>query len=158
MAYEPSLLCHMNRFYWGWGWSLICWAFEPRLKGLGLVSSWMSCEETRRNATECHWAATQLFVLAYAHCRTIDAKAPSQIQKYQETPRLHENVRKIRTDFCLLCYNISQEPSENCSENKCSDEFSLVWVFSFAFSSLKAMSCFTNLQRCLAAHCVLIVE
>ena len=27
MAYEPHLLCHMNRFYWGWGWSLICWAF-----------------------------------------------------------------------------------------------------------------------------------
>ena len=25
MAYEPRLLCHMNRFYWGWGWSSICW-------------------------------------------------------------------------------------------------------------------------------------
>ena len=25
MAYEPPLLCHMNHFYWGWGWSLICW-------------------------------------------------------------------------------------------------------------------------------------
>ena len=26
MAYEtpPPLLCHMNRFYGGWGWSLIC--------------------------------------------------------------------------------------------------------------------------------------
>ena len=22
---KPPLLCHMNRFYWGWGWSLICW-------------------------------------------------------------------------------------------------------------------------------------
>ena len=22
---DPPLLCHMNRFYWGWGWSLICW-------------------------------------------------------------------------------------------------------------------------------------
>ena len=22
---RPPLLCHMNRFYWGWGWSLICW-------------------------------------------------------------------------------------------------------------------------------------
>ena len=21
MAYEPRLLCHMNRFYWGWEWS-----------------------------------------------------------------------------------------------------------------------------------------
>ena len=25
MAYGPPLLRHMNRFYWGWGWSLICW-------------------------------------------------------------------------------------------------------------------------------------
>ena len=29
MAYEPPpLLCHMNRFFWGWGWSLICWVFR----------------------------------------------------------------------------------------------------------------------------------
>ena len=24
MAYKPPLLRHMNRFYWGWGWSFIC--------------------------------------------------------------------------------------------------------------------------------------
>ena len=29
MAYEPRLLCHMNRFYWGWGWSSIHWLVEP---------------------------------------------------------------------------------------------------------------------------------
>ena len=26
----PPLLCHMNRFYWGWGWSLICWLLGDR--------------------------------------------------------------------------------------------------------------------------------
>ena len=25
----PPHLCHMNRFYWGWGWSLICWLRNP---------------------------------------------------------------------------------------------------------------------------------
>ena len=26
MAYEPRLLCHMSRFYWGWGWSSLYWS------------------------------------------------------------------------------------------------------------------------------------
>ena len=26
MAYEPRLLCHMSRSYWGWGWSSTYWA------------------------------------------------------------------------------------------------------------------------------------
>ena len=37
MAYGPNFygirtphLCHMNRFYWGWGWSLICWSTPSR--------------------------------------------------------------------------------------------------------------------------------
>ena len=30
MAYEPPLLCHMNRFSWGWGWSLICHPLSSR--------------------------------------------------------------------------------------------------------------------------------
>ena len=44
MAYEPPLLRHMNRFYWGWGWSLICWKFVPAIvlggSSQGLKNLW----------------------------------------------------------------------------------------------------------------------
>ena len=34
MAYEHPLLCHMSRYYWGWGWSSVCWV-KGRFKGHG---------------------------------------------------------------------------------------------------------------------------
>ena len=35
---RTPLLCHMNRFYWGWAWSLICWTVELLYLQLTIVA------------------------------------------------------------------------------------------------------------------------
>ena len=37
---NPPFLCHMNRFYWGWGWSLICWKPSHNQASHPHVLSW----------------------------------------------------------------------------------------------------------------------
>ena len=44
MAYESRLLHHMNRFYWGWGWSSIYWQSRKiRFSKENLVNSVLCC-------------------------------------------------------------------------------------------------------------------
>ena len=43
---NPPLLCHMHRFYWGWGWSLICWKKTPQKTGHSKNPKKAKCRKT----------------------------------------------------------------------------------------------------------------
>ena len=51
----------------------------------------------------------------------------------KKTPRLHELFRKVRTNFCPLPCDTSQEPSGNCSEKLVQMNFFIFWVDFFFF-------------------------
>ena len=59
-----------------------------------------------------------------------------QIQKYQESPRLHELFRIVCANFCLLSCGMSQKTQQRLFRKTCSDELScfgsdfLGWIFS----------------------------
>ena len=65
----------------------------------------------------------------------------------QKTPRLHELFRKVRTNFCLLPCDASQELSGNCSEKRVQmSVFYFRWTFSCGFPSCE--SCFVVQAWC----------
>ena len=65
------------------------------------------------HSMEQHWSILGLEVLT-----------PTQIQNYR-TMHLHELLRKVRADFCLLPCEVSQEPSRTCSDKPVQMNFSL---------------------------------
>ena len=69
-------------------------------------------------------------------------KKKKQIQKYQETPRLHKRFRKVRANFSVLCCGMSQEPRRDCLEKLVQMNFFVLvsflgWIFILRTAQLK---------------------
>ena len=83
-------LCHMNRFYWGWGWSSICW-FKPDRKAAMLGAQIMICLTTAREPMQ--------------HCTDQQAIARTQrpssegIHRLPQVPRCHALSARPPTAF-----------------------------------------------------------
>ena len=54
---------------------------------------------------------------------------PDSRNTKKEAARLHELIRKVRADFCLLSCGMSQEPSRNCSEKPVQTNFFILGGF-----------------------------
>ena len=103
MAYEPPLLCHMNRFYWGWWWSLI----SPQLLlpilvvlNLGGVSALQCCTGA--------WRSPEDFSKVRVASMGVFEKAPGLLRRWSpekpDHPEASPRTRVKWVPFVLLAF------------------------------------------------------
>ena len=129
----PPLLCHMNRFYWGWGWSLICWfkgawhhsknhvtsgrAPKYRTKGCSrywrpkfTARKWVKCckNQCSRSRAVSGWAWTPFCVILW---RWLTLSSPKLLKDGY-------TVRKIRTFSAQRPQTTKQRLWGHCSNRR----------------------------------------